>query len=279
MERVGSDAPGPAFDADRPHAESTGHAGHLSTDRSHAHDHDATTREVGAGVALPMVPGLVLEGFEKALPERKHGHEAEFRQRDRVHAACRGEDRLRHALRVAQAMHELSDAGARSLDPTHAGSALRQVVEVSAIEIEEDLRLRQVSEPRLFVRGGPLERHARVVSGVAGGCQEVRLVGHLDVGVDLPDALYVTRLEEAGDDEAHVISREVTAGPKGWPPKEDRRPVEECERPGRRSISDRRPVRPVVGPTQRISRLVATARAWGPVWHAALGCLARHESR
>ena len=195
-----------SLDPHGPHTERPGHPGHLNPDGSHAHNHQATARKIGAGVALPVVFRLVLEGPEKPLPERQHCHEAELSQRDRVHTTRGGEDRIRHALGITESLDELSDASARGLNPTDTRSALGQVVEVRVIEVEEGLGTHEVGEPDLFVLVRALEGRARVVGGVTGCRDETRLVDHLDPRVDRAYALHMMRLEVAGDDETHGIS-------------------------------------------------------------------------
>jgi hypothetical protein len=76
--------------------------------------------------------------------------------------------------------HQLADSGARGLNPTHRGRALRKILEVSPVEVEQDLGISEQRHPKLLVVLWALERVPHVVRFETRTWKQVGLVNDLE---------------------------------------------------------------------------------------------------
>jgi hypothetical protein len=99
--------------------------------------------------------------------------------------------------------HQLADSGAGGLNPTHRGHPLRKILEVSPVEVEQDLGVSEQRHPKLLVVLWALERVPHVVSRKTRTRKQVGLVNDLEAWIEGADPIHLVRLQITGDQDPH----------------------------------------------------------------------------
>jgi hypothetical protein len=205
VERRGLDSLDMPLDSDDFHSQGEGDTSDLSADEADPNDSESSLGEIGARVTFPMLAFLIALNTRELLVEHQHRQETKLSQRLSVDPSSRSEERFWQTSVIAATLDELADAGARRLNPKKIGCEDRQILMMRGVEIEEDVRLIEVTAPAGFLLLSAFEELPFVVGGISRPPQQVGLVDDVEPGVHLLDTLDVLRLQVARDENAIPI--------------------------------------------------------------------------